>query len=148
MKLYKKIAWVLLSALVIIQFFRIDKTNPSYDASNDFISINNPPEDIKMMLKTSCYDCHSYESKYPWYTNVAPISFWVKGHIKNGRKKLNFSDWGTYSDNKADHKLEETVEYVNEGWMPLKSYTWGHSDAKLSDEDRTRLVAYFQSLRL
>ena len=147
MKLYQKIAWGLLAALIIIQFFRIDKTNPSFDVNNDFIAINNPPEEVKSMLKNACYDCHSYESVYPWYTNIAPVSFWVKGHIDNGRKHLNFSEWGTYNEDRIDHKLEEGIEYVHEGWMPLSSYTWVHTDAKLSDDDRNRLVGYFESLR-
>ena len=147
MKLYKKIAWGLLAALVVIQFFRIDKTNPPYDSKNDFISLTNPPENVKSLLKAACYDCHSNESIYPWYTNIAPISFWIKGHINNGRKHLNFSEWGTYNDNRKDHKMEECVEYVGEAWMPLSSYTWVHSDARLSDEDRNRLVTYFESLR-
>jgi len=147
MKLYKKIAWILLVSLIVIQFFRIDKTNPEYDINNDFITIHQPPEDVMVMLKDACYDCHSNESKYPWYTNIAPVSFWIKGHIKKGRKKLNFSDWGTFSDEKKVHKIDETIEYVGEGWMPIGSYKIAHSSARLTDEQRKRLVAYFTSIQ-
>ncbi|NNF34331.1 MAG: heme-binding domain-containing protein [Saprospiraceae bacterium] len=147
MKKTKIIGWVALAALIIIQFFRIDKTNPEYDINNDFITIHQPPEDVKLMLKEACYDCHSNESRYPWYTNIAPISFWVKGHIDNGRKHLNFSDWGTFSDKKKDHKIDETIEYVGEGWMPIGSYKIAHSSARLTDEQRQRMVAYFTSLQ-
>lgn len=147
MKKSKLIGWVALGALIIIQFFRIDKTNPEYDVNNDFITIHQPPEDVKLMLKEACYDCHSNESKYPWYTNVAPVSFWIKGHIDEGRKHLNYSKWGTFSDKRKNHKIEEMIDKVKEGEMPISSYKIAHSKARLSDEQRQRMVAFFTSLQ-
>lgn len=141
----KKIAIGFIVLLVIIQFFRIDKTNPTIIQENDFISITNPPENIKNLLKTSCYDCHSNESTYPWYTNVAPISWWVKQHINEAREELNFSEWGTFTEKRKKHKLEEVYEEVEEGEMPLKSYLIAHSEAKLTTEQKNELVAWFKA---
>ena len=74
--LRNKFFWLgLLFLLIAIQFIPVDKSNPEYEVAMDFISQNNPPEDVKMMLKSACYDCHSYETKYPWYANIAPVSF-------------------------------------------------------------------------
>ncbi len=144
----KKLALGFIALFVIIQFFRIDKTNPVVVQQNDFISVTNPPDDIKQILKTSCYDCHSYESTYPWYTNVAPISWWVKQHINEGREELNFSEWGTFSEKRKKHKLEEVYEEVDEEEMPLKSYLIVHHDAKLTVEQKNDLVAWFKAEHL
>ena len=141
----KKIALGFIALLVIIQFFRIDKTNPAIIQENDFISITNPPENIKQLLKTSCYDCHSNESTYPWYTNIAPISWWVKQHINEAREELNFSEWGTFTEKRKKHKLEECFEMVEEGEMPLKSYLIVHDEAKLTTEQKNELVVWFKA---
>ena len=142
----KYIGPALILILVVMQFFRIDKTNPPVDMNQDFISIMNPPKEIAVNLKAACYDCHAHTTKYPWYANIAPVSWWIKGHINNGRKHLNFSSWGTYSEDKRMHKIEENIEFLENAWMPLKSYTWLHSDAKLSDEERKAMVDYFKNL--
>lgn len=130
-----------------MQFFRITKTNAPIVVSNDFITINNPTSEVTSLLKSACYDCHSNESRYPWYSEVAPISWWLQDHIDEGKEHLNFSIWGTYSDKRADHKLEECAEEVEEGEMPLDSYTWTHNDANLSAEQRELLEDFFNSLR-
>jgi hypothetical protein len=138
---------VLLVVLIIVQFFRIDKTNPPIKPEMDFINITKPSPEVAQILKTSCYDCHSHESVYPWYTNVAPVSWWIKSHINDARRHLNFSEWGNYSSKKADHKLEECVEMTEEGEMPLASYTLIHSNATLSKQQQQALVTWFKSLR-
>ena len=144
----KKILIGVVIVLVGIQFITIDKTNPPVDASKDFMTITDPPEEVEKLIRTSCYDCHSNESTYPWYSNVAPVSWWVKDHINEAREELNFSEWGTYEWKRTDHKLEECAEEVDEGEMPLKSYLIAHSEARLSDEDRAKLVDWFLYVRL
>jgi len=134
--------------LVAAQFFKIDKTNPPVVAEQDFIEIENPSADISTRLMSTCYDCHAHTTTYPWYTDVAPVSWWVKRHINLGREKLNFSLWGSYTDNEKAHKLDECVEYTSKGWMPLGSYRWMHPEANMSDADRVALVQYFESLKL
>lgn len=140
----KKILVVILVAFIIIQFFPIDKTNPPLEPGMDFINIKNTPPDVAKLIKTSCYDCHSNETKYPWYASIAPSSWFLKHHIDEGRRELNFSTFATYETKRQIHKMEETVEMIEKKEMPLESYYIGHQDAKLSDADRQKLVNYFK----
>ena len=141
-----KILVFLLAILVIMQFFPIDKTNPAVIEEQEFLNIMQPPESISNLLKNACFDCHSNHSKYPWYTNIAPLSWWIKGHIDHGRGKLNFSEWGSYSEKKANHKIEELVEFVSEKRMPLLSYIIAHPEARLTKEEREEIVEWFSGL--
>ncbi len=143
----KKVSLALIILIVVSQFFQIDKTNPPIDAAQDYIVVSNVPLPIQNTLKTACYDCHSHETAYPWYTSIAPVSWWVKQHINDGRKHLNFSIWGTYSAKKADHKLEECIEMLEEHEMPLDSYTWMHAEAKITTEQRQALVNWVKQQR-
>jgi len=146
----KKIRYTLialLGILILIQFFPTSKENPEINQAKDFIRLTSPDADIAKILKDACYDCHAHTTEYPWYANFQPIGWWLKGHIKEGRKHLNFSTWGDYNPKKRGHKLEECVEWVEDGRMPLKSYTWTHDDAKLSSEQVDRLVSWFKSIQ-
>ena len=145
--MFKKIGITLLAIFVVIQFFRIDKTNPEYNEAEDFITITQPPTEIAGLIKAACYDCHSHQAKYPWYSNVAPVSWMVAHHIEEGREHLNFSTWTAYSEKKADHKLEEAAEEVEKGNMPMKPYVAMHSEAKMTDEQKTALIEWFESQR-
>lgn len=143
----RKILIGLAILFVLIQFIRIDKSPmdvPSGIHLEDEVSI---PEDVRHLLSTACYDCHSAVTQYPWYSNVAPISFWLKKHVNSGTKHLNFSVWGSYSDDKKEHKIEETIEMLENHWMPILSYKLMHADARLSDDEYNRLVTFFKSIR-
>lgn len=137
----------LLGTFILIQFFRIDKTTKPVNLETDFISLSQTNEEVAEILKSSCYDCHSSQPTYPWYTNIAPVSWWIKHHINEGSHHLNFSDWGTYTLKRKDHKLEEMVEMIEEGEMPMTSYTIMHKEAKLTDEQKLLLVEYFKAER-
>lgn len=140
--------WLLIGIvlfLIIAQFFKIDRSVPEVSSQLDFTAITSPPQEVIIMLKDACYDCHSYETKYPWYFDVAPVSWYLKGHIRNGRKKLNFSTWGTQDPSEQRHNVEDCIEVVQENRMPLKSYTWTHSGAKLSQNQRTSLINWFKT---
>ncbi len=141
-----KIGIVILVFLVLIQFIRIDKTNPPVQEDKDFVKIYNTPESTQTILKNACYDCHSNETKYAWYSNVAPISWWTKSHINGGREHLNFSEFGDYNNNQKSHVLEEAIEVVENGKMPMRSYVLMHSEAELSTEDKSELFTYFKSI--
>ncbi|MBL4669126.1 MAG: heme-binding domain-containing protein [Flavobacteriales bacterium] len=143
----KKILYGLLIIFVIIQFFRINKTNPPVNSADDFIKMTNPPQEISVMLKTSCYDCHSNESTYPWYSNIAPVSWWLKHHIDEAREELNFSKWSTYNLKRQDHKLEEMLEEVEKGEMPLKPYPLTHPEAQLTPKQKKELKLWFKKVR-
>ncbi len=140
----KKILLGLLVILVLLQFIRIDKTNPESIPAKDFIAIENPPANIATILKNACYDCHSHHTAYPWYTNVAPISLMIRSHIRGGRQQVNFSTWADYDAKKKNHKIEEMIEVIESKYMPMKSYTWLHPEAKLSGDDRKILVDWLE----
>lgn len=143
----KKILIALLVVLVVLQFFQIDKTNPAVDESKDFLKTQNTPEEIASIIKTSCYDCHSNESKYPWYSNVQPAGWFLKDHIDEGRRELNFSTFTDYELKRQDHKLEECIEYIEKDEMPLGSYTLIHREAALTEAQKNILIDYFKSVR-
>ncbi len=135
---------VLLVALIGIQFIQIDKENPVSDDANDIFQRFEADQALIVKIKEACYDCHSNHAEWPWYTNVQPIGWWIKGHVNEARKKLNFSEFITYTDKKGKHKLEECIELVEEGEMPLKSFTWTHPEARLTDLERAAMVDWFK----
>ena len=143
----KKVLLGILIIFLLIQVFRIDMDNPKVEPEKDFITITQPTEDVKLLLKNACYDCHSHYTKYPWYAQIAPVSWWLKHHVDEGREELNFSEWSDYPADKADHKLEECVEEVKGGKMPLNSYTWTHGEAKLTAGQKKTLAEFFEGLR-
>lgn len=143
----KKIFYVLLVAFLLIQVFQIDKTLKPVDKGMDFLIIKNTPEPIASTIKNACYDCHSNETKYPWYSYVQPFGWFLNSHIEEGRRKLNFSTFSTYDLKRQAHKMEESVEMVEKGYMPLDSYTMIHGDAKLSPQQRKDLAEYFKMIQ-
>lgn len=142
----KKILIILAVLFVIIQFFRIDKTNPPVNEGMDFLTIKNTPENVASKIRASCYDCHSNETKYPWYSNVQPVAWFLKSHIDEGRTKLNFSTFATYEPKRQAHKLAEAVEMVETGEMPMESYLLAHPEAKLTQEERQMIIDYFRKI--
>ena len=140
----KKVLTVLLVAFIIIQFFPIDKTNPAPTPGMDFLRIKNTSPEIAKIINSSCYDCHSNETKYPWYSNFAPASWFLQNHIKEGRKHLNFSTFAMYEPKIQAHKLQECIEMLEKKEMPLESYFIGHQEAKLTDKQRKILIDYFK----
>src|SRR6056297_2303298 len=87
----------ILVLFVLIQFFRIDKTNPEFNKKNDYLTSVETSKDVSSILRNACYDCHSYETNYPWYSNVAPVSWMLKNHIEEGRHHVNFSLWQNFT---------------------------------------------------
>ncbi len=144
----KKILLLLLAVFVIIQFIQVDVSIPDNYVAADigFLDKYNTPDDIATLVKDGCYDCHSYETEYKWYMSVAPISWFTKEHVKDGRKHLNFSDWESYDLAKKKHKLEECYEEIEEMEMPLSSYVKMHAEANFDDKDRQKLVVWFKTL--
>ena len=144
----RKALYVLAVVLVLIQFYRPDLNNSSYESAvNEFIQQNNVSSEVESVLKTSCFDCHSNHTNYPFYAQVAPISFWINHHVEEGKEHLNFSDWNNYSIKKKLHKLDEIIEEIDEHEMPLGSYTLIHRDAKLNEESSNLLINWSKELQ-
>jgi hypothetical protein len=142
---FKNIAVFLVFLLLTIQSIRIDKTTDPVNPATDFIALTSANSEVANSLKIACYDCHSNQPTYPWYTNIAPVSWWIKHHIDEGSHHLNFSIWGTYKEKRKNHKLDECIEMIEEGEMPMSSYTIMHSEAKLTDAQKLQLVEFFKA---
>lgn len=126
-------------AFIVIQFFQIDKTNPAVVTSETIAAVMPVPDNVDALIKRSCNDCHSNETKFPWYASIQPVGWWMKGHFDDGRRDLNFSQFATYQPKKQKKRLEQICDEITEGKMPLPSYLWGHSEARLSDADKKAL---------
>lgn len=143
----KKIALIAVILLILIQFFKPAK---NISASPQPMAIGaqyEVPQEVSSILKTACNDCHSNNTRYPWYNNIQPFAWFLSYHVKDGKKELNFDEFSSYTLKKQDHKLEEVVEMIQEGEMPLTSYTLVHRDAKLSKEQQQRLIDWANALR-
>jgi hypothetical protein len=134
-KALKIIAIIVVLGFIIIQFFRPDFTNPPVNQAETLEAATQVPENVQAILNRSCKDCHSHESKYPWYSKIQPSASFMKNHIDEGRSELNFSVWKTYEPRRQRRKLAEVCEQVQARQMPLPSYLWIHRDAKMSDEE-------------
>lgn len=121
----KVITTIIILALVGIQFIEVERGNPPVTADI------NAPADVKNLLRTACYDCHSNETKWPWYSKVAPISWMIANHVKEGRRELNFSVWGRLDRHKKKELQKEIIKMIDNDEMPLVSYTYLHPKAKL-----------------
>lgn len=148
MKIIKKILWVFLVVFVIAQFFGPDKNEGEINTIDAFLAETNPPEAVKLVLKETCYDCHSDYTRYPWYNNITPVNYWLAEHVKDGKKHFNFSNWEGNSVKRKDHKFEELIEMVEDKEMPLKSYTWTHAEAKLTDAQIASVVDWAKKVRI
>lgn len=145
MKIIKKILVSLLIALVLIQFYRPEKNDAEYRDISVFLADTKPNKEVNAILENNCYDCHSNKTNYPWYSKIAPISFWLNDHIKDGNKHFNVSKWESYSIKKRDHKLDELIEEVEEGEMPLESYTLLHGS--ITELEKEALIAWAIKVR-
>lgn len=134
-KALKIIAIVLFVGFIVIQFIRPDFTNPPVIQAETLEATTQVPDNVQAILKRSCNDCHTNETIYPWYSKIQPSAWFLKGHIDDGRRHLNFSTWNTLELRRKRKKLEEVCEQVEGKMMPLPSYLWVHWSAKLSDEE-------------
>lgn len=145
----KKILLALGAILIVIQFIRPAKnTAPELITDNDISKTVSVPDDLHQMLIKKCYDCHSNTTVYPWYSNIQPVAWWLADHVNEGKSELNFSEFKTYEQKKATHKLEEIGEVVSEGEMPLTSYTMMHSGTEITPEDKAAIDSWLASLNI
>lgn len=146
-----KITKIVIIALVIlfvgIQLKRPARTNPASDESQSIEAHTQITPQVKDILDRSCRDCHSNRTEWPWYTNVAPVSWWITDHVAQGRKDLNLSEWGKLDRDRQDKKLRQICDEVEDGAMPLSSYLPMHPKAKLSEQDKKMLCDWITAER-
>ena len=147
MKVFKIVVVVLLVAFVGIQFIPTNRNHSEEVPPSDFMLVKNVPTEVKSILMISCYDCHSNNTHYPWYQKVQPVSWYLEGHIEDGKEELNFSDFGSYSDRMQKAKMRSIISQVEDGKMPLPSYTLLHPEAELTAAEKQLLVKWIEEMQ-
>lgn len=141
----KKVLLGIIVVLVIIQFVRPEK-NQSKEENNSITTVMQIPDNVKEIIKTSCADCHSNYTKYPWYSEIAPVSWYLAQHVNEGKEHLNFSEWVAYNKDQKEHILKDLEEELEEFKMPLKSYLLVHKEAKLSSSQYKILLNWVKTI--
>jgi hypothetical protein len=141
----KKLKWifgVLVAVFALLQFTNPARTNPPLPPGGDISATNPPPPQIAALLRAACYDCHSDETRWPWYSHVAPVSWLVVSDVNDGRERLNFSDWPRALPERAAKRLERMSEELDYKEMPPAKYTALHPAARLTDAQRQELIQW------
>jgi len=138
----KKILLGTFIVLIVIQFIRPTRNVQEFWTVDDISLVYLTEDRVHGMLKESCYDCHSNNTRYPWYANVQPFGWWIQSDINEAKRELNFSEFGTYSREKAKHKFEDIAEEVHDHEMPLESYLWLHPQAKLTPLQADQIIIW------
>jgi hypothetical protein len=143
-KIIKKIAWITFIIFLLMQCYQPAR-NIGYEQyfSSNFTEMYKVPKTVETTLRTSCYDCHSDNTNYPWYSYVQPIRFFMDGHINKGKKELNFNEFGNYSSRKQRSKLVAISKQIQSDEMPLSSYTLIHKNAMLSKTQKQEVIKWF-----
>lgn len=147
MSLKKKIFLSLFLIFVVIQFIQPSRNNEKPTGS-DITKVYLMPGNIQSILKESCYDCHSNSTRYPWYTHVQPLGWWMAWHIREGKSELNFDEFAGYSSRRQKSKLKAIYESIEDEAMPLPSYTWLHPSARLTAEKKKILLKWIDEIQI
>lgn len=139
LQIFKWLVIVLAVAFIGIQFVRPARTNPAVDESQTIGALMQMKPEVGSILDRSCRDCHSNKTVWPWYTQVAPVSWWLSDHVNEGRRELNLSEWGKLPRDRQERKLRQMCDEVTDGQMPLSSYLPMHPAARLSEQDKKTL---------
>lgn len=144
----KKILLGLLAVFLVLQCIRPAKNISSAPpGKDDFLVRLAPPPEVKQMIFAACYDCHSHNTRYPWYAEIQPAGWWLKSHVDDGLREFNFSTFGEHSVKKQSSKLDAMIDVISDRSMPLKSYTWIHRDAIFTDTQIKTLTAWLEATR-
>jgi len=143
----RRILLIIIIILIAIQFIRPAKNQSNDVLTSDISHVYTVPQNVSVILKKACNDCHTNNTVYPWYAQIQPVAWWLNHHIEEGKDELNFNEFGAYAVPRQYHKLEEVVEQVKEGEMPIWSYTLIHTNAKLTDEEKQTLINWAQGIR-
>lgn len=144
----KRWKWISLGVIGLAQCIQPDRSVPVTDPEQGFLVMTKPSPEIINTLRAACADCHSNETRYPWYAYVTPVNWWVQeSHVDHGRHHFNMDEWGSYSAEDRAEVAEEAVEMLKKNEMPLPSYAWLHGDAMLSEVDKEALIVFFDGLR-
>jgi len=142
----KKVFLGVIVVFILIQMIRPNK-NDSRNNINHISTVKEVPDEVNEILIKSCNDCHSNYTVYPWYNEIAPISWYLAQHVNNAKRHLNFSEWTTYNKNQQNHILKDLEEVLETHEMPLKSYIWMHKDATMTNKEYEMLITWVKSIK-
>jgi hypothetical protein len=143
----KKILLAILIVLIVIQFIQPARNKNGQVLATDISKMVSLPRDVQIILKTACYDCHSNNTNYPWYTNIQPVGWMMARHIKEGKEELNFSEFGSYAARRQLNKLKSIENSIKDGSMPISSYTIIHKNARLTNEEKALIIDWAKITR-
>lgn len=132
---FRGVLFLIMIAVVVLQFIKPEITNPAEDKSKFITAKVRVPETVQRKLESACFDCHSYKTKWPWYSKISPIVYLIKGDVEEGREHLNFSIWTDYDKSRMIDKLDGIETELKDGGMPLAVYKPLHPESKLSEEE-------------
>ena len=144
--MFKKILFLLLALIVVAQFIRPAKNVAAVAGPNDIFVKHSVPANVAALLQRACYDCHSNNTRYPWYAEVQPAGWWLASHVNDGKRHLNFSEFSSYPAKRAKTKAGEIIDEIEEKKMPMKSYTLLHPEARLTPEEIKLIIAWAEDL--
>jgi len=138
----------LIAAVILIQFFRPERNLGEPGSESDMLIVTLPPDSLAVIFRTSCYDCHSDQTSYPWYGSVSPVSWILNRHIQSGKEQLNFSQFGNLEKNQKIGALADICDVLESGSMPLKGYLLVHREARISEQNLNALCSWTEAVAL
>jgi mono/diheme cytochrome c family protein len=136
----KKILIGLFILLLVTQFFRPERNVATAKSDKDITTVFAVPDSVQKIFEKACNDCHSNNTRYPWYANIQPVGWWLAHHINEGKHHLNFSEYASYPQKRQVRKLKQIMDQIDEGEMPMDSYLWIHKDAKLTEAEKATVM--------
>jgi hypothetical protein len=143
----KRLLLIILALFILIQFIKIEK-NDSKNEMNAISTVMEIPVEVNRIIQTSCADCHSNSTNYPWYNKIAPASWFLANHVNDGKEHLNFSEWTTYNKDQKQYIIKNLKEVLNEREMPLKSYVLVHKELGLSENQYQILYDWVNTIQV
>lgn len=144
----QKLLVILLVLFLAIQFIRPERNIETNPSRYDIFHKTSQPVEISVIVQSACYDCHSNSTAYPWYASVAPVSWIIANHVKEGKDNLNFNDWKLLDTSQQQDALEDMIEVLEKGEMPLKPYQWLHKDARLTAAKTEQIINWAKEMEL
>jgi hypothetical protein len=145
-KIFRFAGLALFVAMVVIQFFRPEKNVSTVPSPDDLLARREASPEVRRLLAAACYDCHSDHTRYPWYSEIQPVAWWLADHVADGKRELNFSRFDQLSLRRQAARIGACIDNLETKEMPLPSYTWTHRDARLSAAEVKTLTAWFESV--
>ena len=142
--------WIILSLVVLfglIQFIRPERNQQTNPSRYDIFHKSDTDAQLVGLVQTACYDCHSNRTNYPWYASIAPVSWMISQHVKEGKRHLNFSEWILYPVDKQLHKLDEVIEVLQEDEMPPRPYEMLHREVKMDAQSKQSVIFWENELK-